>query len=115
SSLATMADIAPTIAAIAGAAMRKSEGLDLSPAIRDPKQLIRQTLLSSAPRQAPKVGRSVRSARFRFTQWPDGSEELFDEDADPHEWNNLASAPALQAEKAELAKRLVLPGPPFKA
>jgi len=113
--LALTADVAPTLAALAGATLAKGEGIDLSPALRDPKTMVRQTLVSSANREAPRVGRSVRSQRFRFTQWPDGSEELFDEAADPREWNNLANVPAMQAQKAELAKRLVPPRTPGAA
>ncbi len=115
STLALMADLAPTLASLSGATLAKTEGLNLAPAIKDPKQLIRTTLLSSASREAPRVGRSVRSQRFRFTQWPDGSEELFDEDADPHEWTNLARAPAMQAQRAEMARRLVVPRAPAPA
>jgi len=113
--LALTSDIAPTLAALGGATLARGGGLDLSPSLRDPGRTLRQTLLSSAERQGPRLGRSVRSQRFRFTQWPDGSEELFDEEADPHEWTNLANAPALQAQKADLAKRLVPPKPPPSA
>lgn len=113
--LALTADVAPTLAALGGARLAKGEGIDLSPALRDPKQMTRQIVLSNAAREAPRVGRSVRSQRFRFTQWPDGSEELFDEDADPREWNNLANAPAMRAQKAELARRLAPPRAPGPA
>lgn len=113
--LALTADLAPTLAALGGAALSKGQGVDLSPALKDPRRLTRQTVLSQATREPPRIGRSVRSQRFRFTQWPDGSEELFDEEADPREWNNLASVPAMQAQKAELAKRLVPPKPPGAA
>lgn len=110
--LALMSDLAPTLASLAGTTLAKTRGVDLSTAILDPKQLVRRSLLSGAARDAPRLGRSVRSQRFRFTQWPDGSEELFDEDADPQEWSNLAKAPAMQAHKAELLKRLgPLPAP----
>ncbi|MBX7183831.1 MAG: sulfatase-like hydrolase/transferase [Vicinamibacteria bacterium] len=115
STLALTADLAPTLAALGGATLPKGEGIDLSPSLRDPKQTTRTTVLSAADRMAPRLGRSVRTSRFRFTQWPDGSEELFDEEADPREWNNLASTPALQARKADLAKRLVPPRPPSAA
>ncbi|MFO1020715.1 MAG: sulfatase [Planctomycetales bacterium] len=39
----------------------------------------------------PKVmGRSLRTERWRYTLWPDGTQELYDHDVDPHEWTNLA-------------------------
>jgi len=107
--LALMTDLAPTLAAIAGVPLeptRESKGLDLSAALSDPTHAFRKTLISAAPRMPPRIGRTVRTERFRFTQWPDGSEELFDEAADPHEWTNLADSPALQPRKAELAKLL---------
>ena len=44
------------------------------------------------------VGRSVRTERWRYTEWDDGIEigdgskaELYDHDADPHERRNVFS------------------------
>jgi choline-sulfatase len=37
----------------------------------------------------------VRSERWRFIHYADGSEELYDEKADPNEWTNLAAKPEL--------------------
>jgi arylsulfatase A-like enzyme len=107
--IATIADVAPTLAALAGAPVTKGEGIDLSPALVDPKAIPRSNLVSSASRQAPRLGRTVRSQRLRFTQWPDGSEELFDEDKDPHELVNLANSPGYRTQKAQLAKSLAPP------
>jgi len=104
--LARFEDVAATLAALGGATLARGDGIDLGEAIRDPRRVQRATLLTSAARDAPRIGRSVRSQQFRFTQWPDGSEELFDEVKDPREWNNLARAPGMQARKAELAKHL---------
>jgi arylsulfatase A-like enzyme len=33
---------------------------------------------------------SVRTARWRYTRYADGSEELYDHSIDPYEWTNLA-------------------------
>jgi len=33
---------------------------------------------------------SVGDARWRLIRYQDGSEELYDHEADPHEWRNLA-------------------------
>ena len=32
----------------------------------------------------------MRSERWRYIRYRDGSEELYDHQNDPHEWNNLA-------------------------
>ena len=44
---------------------------------------------------------SVRGLKYRYTQYRDGSEELYDHDADPGEHRNLASNP----EYAETIKK----------
>ena len=36
---------------------------------------------------------AVRSERYRYIRYDDGSEELYDHDVDPHEWTNLAKRP----------------------
>ncbi len=36
---------------------------------------------------------SLRNNNYRFIQYPDGTEELYDHKADPHEWDNLADDP----------------------
>ena len=46
----------------------------------------------------------LRSERYRYIRYADGSEELYDHTADPNEWNNLASEASLSNVKAELAK-----------
>src|SRR5262249_36808636 len=33
---------------------------------------------------------AVRTERWRYIRYADGSEELYDHDADPREWTNLA-------------------------
>jgi hypothetical protein len=46
---------------------------------------------------------SVRSERWRYIRYGDGTEELYDHRNDPLEWNNLAGKPELKKVKAELA------------
>ena len=41
-----------------------------------PAQRVRAGALSFRKAKAPPLGVSVRSARYRYTEWPDGSEEL---------------------------------------
>ena len=50
------------------------------------------------------VHHSVRSERFRYIRYADGSEELYDHQFDPMEWTNVADKPKYADKKAELAK-----------
>jgi arylsulfatase A-like enzyme len=49
---------------------------------------------------------TVRTKDWRYIRYADGGEELYDENADPHEWTNLASKPELVTVKEKLAKYL---------
>jgi hypothetical protein len=46
---------------------------------------------------------SLRSERWRYIRYADGGEELYDHDADPLEWTNLAGTGAGDAVIAELS------------
>jgi hypothetical protein len=48
----------------------------------------------------------VRTDRYRYIRYSDGSEELYDHEADPNEWANLAGDPAQAALIAELGRWL---------
>lgn len=49
---------------------------------------------------------SLRDDRFRYIRYRNGAEELYDDQADPYEWRNLAADPKFAAAKASLAKWL---------
>jgi len=56
------------------------------------------------------IGRSVRTDRWRYTEWGDGlAAELYDHNADPGEYRNLAANPTLAAEIVTLKKLLAAP------
>jgi len=57
---------------------------------------------------ARKVGRSVRTERFRYTEWNDGQMgiELYDHEKDPKELTNVAKDPAYAAFMTELKATL---------
>ncbi len=49
---------------------------------------------------------AVRSDRWRYIRYADGSEELYDESKDPLEWTNLAADARYGDAKTELARWL---------
>ena len=49
---------------------------------------------------------AVRSERYRYIRYANGDEELYDHDADPHEWTNLASRAEFASAKSDLARWL---------
>jgi hypothetical protein len=46
---------------------------------------------------------SVRTDRWRYIRYADGTQELYDHDADPNEWTNLAGRSEHAALMRELA------------
>jgi uncharacterized sulfatase len=105
--LVELVDVHPTLVELAGLpAVKGSEGTSLAPLLADPDRPVKTAALSVVRRTAGQLGRSVRTARFRYTEWPDGSEELYDHEKDPGEYTNLALDPAHAATVADLKKRL---------
>ena len=112
SRLVSTLDAAPTLLALAGLAAEPGlAGRSLMPLLADPGAEGRAEALSSVERKAGRVGRSARSPRWRYTEWPDGSRELYDHDADPGEITNLASRPEHRATIEEMGRALE-PRPP---
>jgi iduronate 2-sulfatase len=102
--LVSTLDVVPTVLDLLGVPGEPPlEPHSLIPLVTDPGAAGRRETLSSVPRKAGRVARSVRTARFRYTEWPDGSRELYDHDADSGEVTNLAVRPEQQATMAELA------------
>ena len=89
--LVSTRDVVPTLLDLAGIGPEPGlAGHSLMPLLADPDGAWAGEVLSSTARQASRVGRSARSERWRYTEWPDGSAELYDHQADPGEHTNLA-------------------------
>ena len=85
------------------------EGLDgrsLGPILSEAAATVREAAFSSVGRAAGQIGRSLRTARYRYTEWPDGSEELYDHEADPREFTNLAPRADQASALAEMRRLL---------
>jgi iduronate 2-sulfatase len=83
------------------------EGTSLAPLLKDPQAAWDKPAFTVQPRDW-FIGRSIRTERWRYTEWDEGrrGNALFDHDNDPHEMRNLASDPAQQAIVAQLEQQL---------
>ena len=107
SRLVSTQDAVPTLLALAGLAAEPGlAGRSLMPLLADPGAGGRPEAVSSVQRRAGRIGRSARAPRWRYTEWPDGSRELYDHDADPGEITNLASVPEQRATIEEMGRAL---------
>lgn len=97
-SLVEFLDIYPTVAELCGLPIPDSvRGKSLNPVLNDPTQIVHNSVLTHITRGNNVSGFGLRTIRWRYIEWSDGTCELYDQDADPGEWHNLASDPA-QAE-----------------
>jgi len=105
-----LVDLYPTLVELAGlTAPGPLDGVSLRPLLDDPAATVKPAAFSVTERVPPEHGRSLRTARWRYTLWPDGSQELFDHDADPGERHDLAPDPAQAATLRALRAQLVGP------
>lgn len=106
-SIVEFVDLYPTIADLCG--IKPPAGLaggSLRPLLEDPSRPGKPaafTLVTRGPRQR---GDSVRTDRWRYTQWSDGTHELYDHKLDPEETRNVAGQPENRELLDELAARL---------
>jgi uncharacterized sulfatase len=83
-------------------------GRSFAPLLADPAQPWKQAAYTQVGRGRGVQGRSVRTERWRYTEWDGGREgiELYDEQQDPGEWRNLAHDPARAGTVKELSAML---------
>ncbi|MCB1056969.1 MAG: sulfatase [Acidobacteria bacterium] len=103
----SLLDLYPTLLELLGVGAEEPlpghplEGNSLVPWLRDPKLGGGTPALSMIRRDF-----AVRSERWRYIRYGSGDEELYDLDADPEEWTNLADRPELAPIKSELGAEI---------
>lgn len=113
-----LVDLHKTLTDLCGiTAGEKTEGDSLKPLILNPTAPWSHAAYSQVHRggknaaKGGAIGRSVRTEKWRYTEWNDGQAgaELYDHDTDPEEMKNLAADPAhaeiVATLKARLAKK----------
>ena len=94
-SFAELLDLYPTLSKLCGLEVpERLQGKDLSPVLDDPKKTVRDAAFCVSPMQKGFLLREDKWAYMQYAE--DGSKgvELFDMEADPKQYRNLAEAPA---------------------
>jgi arylsulfatase A-like enzyme len=96
-------DLYPTLAELSSLPAKDGlEGRSLAPLLKNAK----------AKRAWPAItthnqnNHTIRSERWRYIRYADGSEELYDHRSDPNEWTNLAGRVGYESISSELAAYL---------
>ena len=99
--IVSLQDLYPTLIDLCGLPKREDiDGRSLAPLLNNPGAAWDHPAISTYDFSEF----SIRTERWRYTVYIDGSEELYDHDKDPEEWVNLADKPEYQDIKKEMAK-----------
>jgi iduronate 2-sulfatase len=114
--LVEFVDIYPSLCELCGLPLADGlEGTSFAPLIDDPRRGWKSAAFSQYPRVIPGHGRgmghSMRTGRYRLTEWTGENGELvavelYDHQADPQENVNVAKRPENQARVEQLRQRL---------
>lgn len=112
---AELIDVYPTLADLCGLTKPATvQGISLKAVLDDPNAPTKagaytQVMRGGGKAGPPIMGRSVRTPRWRYTEWGNAGAkgvELYDHDVDPREHNNLATDPANVATIGQLRELL---------
>ncbi len=105
-SLVEFLDIYPTVAELCGLTVPATvKGKSLKPILDEPAKTIHDSVLTHITRGPNLSGFGLRTNRWRYIEWSDGSAELYDHDHDPEEWHNVAADTASAKTLAEMKAR----------
>lgn len=102
--VAELVDLYPTLAELAGLPLKTPvDGVSLVPMLHDPSAVVKDSAFTQV-----RHGYSVRTSRWRYTEWEEGRQgaQLYDMDKDPGETTNLAQDTAHAALVADLKARI---------
>jgi iduronate 2-sulfatase len=100
--LAQQIDIYPTLAELCGLKIPKHvQGKSLAAVIANPEHEVHQSVYCTN-----KKGHLLRTGRWAYLSWRDGSAELYDMNQDPQQFTNLAQQEEHAATIAKLSKSL---------
>jgi iduronate 2-sulfatase len=118
---AELVDLHTTLADLCGLEAPKTDGTSLKPLLDDPERAWDRPAFTQVSRGTPTttgektqkgtpwfMGRSIRTERYRYTEWDGGKKgaQLYDYTDDPGESRNLADDPASRAIMEGLKGRL---------
>jgi len=113
--LVELVDLYPTLIDYCGLnAPHKLAGQSLRTLLVKPDGPGKPAAFTLVTRGRGQYGQSVRTDRWRYTRWSDGTAELYDHRADPEENFSVAADPRHQSQISELGK-LLDSLPPFKS
>jgi len=99
--LVSLIDLYPTLVELCGLPPREGlDGQSIVPLLKDPQIKWERPALTTFGYK----NHTVRTERWRYIQYNDGGEELYDHDIDPNEWTNLANISKFDSIKTELKK-----------
>ncbi|MEK7707804.1 MAG: sulfatase [Verrucomicrobiota bacterium] len=115
--LVELVDLYPTLAELCGLKIPGGlEGTSFAPLLDNPRRDWKRAVFTAVSRSSnikatlkldeTRMGRTVFDGRWRYTEWPDGSAELYDHDHDPFEYANLAKEVAHHSELEAMKKLL---------
>jgi iduronate 2-sulfatase len=111
-----LVDLYPTLADLCGLTPPNAQaGISIAPTLNNPDAFTKTAAWTQETRAVSQNGRrinfkgnTIRTARWRYTEWDRGERgvELYDHDADPDEMHNLAHVPEHAQTIIELKKIL---------
>ncbi len=111
--LVEFVDIYPTLAELCGLPLPQGlEGISFAPLLNDPNRKWKPAAFSQYPRQGDVMGYSMRTDRYRYTEWLKGKTkelvavELYDHETDADENTNIAARSEHKRTITKLSKQL---------